>query len=118
MCRILLSPQYSAELLVSTVLRANSFATTTIRLQAERGQTVVTTGPYAVVRHPLYASTLLFLIGAPLLLGSFWGLAGLVLFLPLLAIRALGEETLLLQGLPGYADYARRVKFRLAPGLW
>lgn len=100
------------------VLRANSFAATTVRLQAEREQSVVSTGPYAVVRHPMYAFTLLFMVGAPLLLGSLWGLAGLVLFIPLLAARTLGEEALLRRGLPGYADYARRVKFRLAPGIW
>jgi protein-S-isoprenylcysteine O-methyltransferase Ste14 len=100
------------------VLRANSFAATTIRLQTERGQTVVATGPYAVVRHPLYASTLLFMVGAPLLLGSLWGLAGLAVFLPLLGARALGEEKLLLPNLAGYADYARKVRFRLLPGIW
>jgi protein-S-isoprenylcysteine O-methyltransferase Ste14 len=100
------------------VLRANSFAVTTIRLQAERGQIVVATGPYAIVRHPLYASTLLFMLGAPLLLGSLWGLAGLAVFIPLLGARAIGEEALLLHGLPGYADYARKVRFRLLPGIW
>ena len=100
------------------VLRANSFATTTIQLQRERGQTVVTTGPYAVVRHPMYAYDILLLLGAPLLLGSLWGLAALVVFVPLLAARALGEEALLLARLPGYADYARKVRFRLAPGIW
>lgn len=100
------------------VLRANSFAATRVRLQPERGQTVVTTGPYAIVRHPMYASTLLFMIGAPLLLGSLWGLAGLIVFVPLLAARTLGEEAVLRRGLAGYADYARRVRFRLAPGIW
>jgi protein-S-isoprenylcysteine O-methyltransferase Ste14 len=100
------------------VLRANSFAATTIQLQRERGQTVVSTGPYAVVRHPMYAYDILLLLGAPLLLGSLWGLAALVVFVPLLAVRALGEEALLLARLPGYADYARKVRFRLAPGIW
>jgi protein-S-isoprenylcysteine O-methyltransferase Ste14 len=100
------------------VLRANSFAATTIRLQAERRQSVISTGPYAVVRHPMYAFTLLFMVGAPLLLGSLWGLAGLLVFIPLLAARTLGEEAMLRRGLPGYADYARRVRFRLAPGIW
>jgi protein-S-isoprenylcysteine O-methyltransferase Ste14 len=102
----------------SIVLRANTFAATTIELQAARGQTVITTGPYAVVRHPLYGFTLLFMLGAPLLLGSLWGLAGLVIFIPLLAARALGEEALLRAGLPGYADYAEKVRFRFAPGIW
>jgi protein-S-isoprenylcysteine O-methyltransferase Ste14 len=100
------------------VLRANSFAATTIQLQRDRGQTVVSTGPYAVVRHPMYAYAILMLLGAPLMLGSLWGLAALVVFVPLLAARAIGEEALLLKGLPGYADYARKVRFRLAPGIW
>jgi protein-S-isoprenylcysteine O-methyltransferase Ste14 len=100
------------------VLRVNSFAATTIRLQPDRGQTVISTGPYAVVRHPMYAFTILFFVGAPLLLGSLWGLLGLVVFMPLMAARALGEEAMLLEGLAGYADYRRRVRFRLVPGLW
>ncbi len=97
---------------------ANSFAATTIRLQTERGQTVIATGPYAVVRHPLYASTLLFMVGAPLLLGSLWGLLGLAVFIPLLGARALSEEALLTPNLAGYADYVRKVRFRLVPGVW
>lgn len=100
------------------VLRANSFAATTVRVQAERGHVVVTTGPYAIVRHPMYASSLLFMLGAPLLLGSLWGLGGLAVFIPLLAARALGEEELLRRELAGYADYARQVRFRLVPGVW
>jgi protein-S-isoprenylcysteine O-methyltransferase Ste14 len=100
------------------VLQTNSFAATTIRLQADRGQTVITKGPYAVVRHPMYACTILFMVGSPLLLGSLWGLAGLVLFLPLMAARAMGEEAMLLEGLAGYADYRRKVRFRLIPGIW
>lgn len=100
------------------VLRANRFAATTIQLQLDAGQSVIDTGPYAVVRHPMYAYDILLMVGAPLLLGSLWGLAGLVVFIPLLAARALGEEAMLLAGLPGYADYVRRVRFRLAPGIW
>lgn len=100
------------------VLRANSFAATTIELQAERGQTVISSGPYALVRHPMYAFCLLLMVGAPLLLGSLWGLAWIVLFVPLLSARALGEEAMLTVGLSGYADYARRVRFRLVPGIW
>ncbi len=100
------------------VLRANSFASVTVRVQAERGQTVATTGPYAVVRHPMYAYALLFLIGAPLLLGSLWGVAWLAIFLPLLAARTLGEEAVLMHGLPGYREYATKVRYRLVPGIW
>jgi len=100
------------------VLRANRFAATQVRLQPERAQTVISTGPYAMVRHPMYADALLMMIGTPLLLGSLWGLAWLLLFLPLLAARILGEEAMLMQGLPGYRDYAAKVRFRLLPGVW
>jgi protein-S-isoprenylcysteine O-methyltransferase Ste14 len=100
------------------VLRANSFAAVTLELQPERGQTVISSGPYAVVRHPMYSYVLLLAVGAPLLLGSLWGLLGLLLFLPLLAARVRGEEAMLKEGLPGYRDYAARVRFRLVPGLW
>jgi protein-S-isoprenylcysteine O-methyltransferase Ste14 len=100
------------------VLRVNSFAVTTIELQGARGQAVVDSGPYALVRHPMYAFALLLMIGAPLLLGSVWGLAWILAFIPLLAARALGEEAMLRQGLEGYDDYARKVRFRLLPGVW
>jgi protein-S-isoprenylcysteine O-methyltransferase Ste14 len=100
------------------VLKANTFATVTLRVQEERGQTVISTGPYAVVRHPMYAYAVLLFVGTPLLLGSLWGLLGVVLFLPLLAARVLGEETLLLDGLPGYREYAAKVRFRLLPSVW
>ena len=91
------------------VLKANSFASVTLRVQEERGQTVIL--PYAVVRHPMYAYALLLFIGTPLLLGSLWGL---VLFLPLLAARVLGEEGMLMDGLPGYREYAAKVRFPIA----
>ncbi len=102
----------------ATVLRANSFASVKVRVQQERGQTVISTGPYAVVRHPMYAYVLPLLIGTPLLLGSLWGLLGVVLAMPLLAARALGEEAVLMDGLPGYREYTAKVRFRLLPGIW
>jgi len=100
------------------VLRANSYAATTVRVQAERGQTVISTGPYAHVRHPMYSWSLALMIGMPLMLGSLWGLLGLTVAVPLLAARALGEEEVLFGGLPGYPDYAAKVRWRLVPGLW
>jgi protein-S-isoprenylcysteine O-methyltransferase Ste14 len=102
----------------SRVLKANSFAATTIRVQHEREQKVISTGPYAIVRHPMYADAIFLFMGAPLLLGSLWGLAVLLLIAPILAARALGEEALLFEGLPGYRDYAAKVRFRLIPGVW
>jgi protein-S-isoprenylcysteine O-methyltransferase Ste14 len=89
-----------------------------LRVQEERGQIVISTGPYAIVRHPMYAYAMLLFLGAPLLLGSLWGLLGVVLFIPLLAARVLGEETMLLDGLPGYREYAAKVRFHLLPGMW
>jgi protein-S-isoprenylcysteine O-methyltransferase Ste14 len=100
------------------VFRVNPFAIPAIRLQPERGQNVITIGPYAVVRHPAYAYALFFLAGTPLLLGSFFGLAFVPLFIALLAARITGEETLLRQGLPGYDTYRTQVRSRLIPGLW
>jgi protein-S-isoprenylcysteine O-methyltransferase Ste14 len=100
------------------VLKANSFASVAVRLQPERGQRVISTGPYAVVRHPMYAFALLLMLGMPLLLGSLWGLFGVVLLAPLLAARVAGEEAMLNAGLPGYREYAARVRYRLLPGLW
>ena len=100
------------------VLKANSFAAVTVRLQQERGQTVISTGPYAVVRHPMYAYAVLLTVGAPLLLGSLWGLLGVVLFIPLLALRVRGEEAMLMEGLPGYREYTAKVRYRLLPGVW
>jgi protein-S-isoprenylcysteine O-methyltransferase Ste14 len=100
------------------VLRANSYAATTVRVQAERGQTVISTGPYAHVRHPMYSWSLALMVGMPLLLESLSGLLGLLIAMPLLAARALGEEAVLFDGLPGYADYAAKVRYRLVPGVW
>ena len=112
-----------AIMLISTgfvmwVMRANSFASPVVKLQTERGHRVVSTGPYAFVRHPMYSASVLFFVGAPLLLGSWWGFAMSPLFAVLFAIRARLEERALLAGLPGYADYTRRVRYRLLPGLW
>jgi protein-S-isoprenylcysteine O-methyltransferase Ste14 len=100
------------------VMRENSFAAPVVKLQTERGHRVVSTGPYAWVRHPMYSGTVLFFVGAPLLLGSWWGVAMSPLFILLFAIRTRIEERALSAGLPGYADYAARVRYRLVPGLW
>lgn len=100
------------------VFRENSFAAPVVKLQAERAQRVISTGPYAHVRHPMYSGMILFFAGVPLLLGSWWGLAMTPLLLALLAVRILIEERTLREGLPGYADYAARVRYRLLPGLW
>jgi len=100
------------------VFRENSFAAPVVRLQTERGQHVIDSGPYSLVRHPMYASALLYLAGIPLLLGSWFGLFAVPLFIAGLAPRAVAEERLLRRELPGYADYMTRVRFRLIPGIW
>jgi len=100
------------------VFRANSFAAPVVKVQAERHHRVVSSGPYAFVRHPMYSGIMLFFVGVPLLLGSWWGVAIAPVFAILFAIRALIEERALVEGLPDYADYAARVRYRLVPGLW
>jgi protein-S-isoprenylcysteine O-methyltransferase Ste14 len=102
--------------LVARVYRENTFSAATI--QVVENQRVVSTGPYAVVRHPMYASAGLYLLGMPLALGSYWGLLPLGPVLPLLVWRLLDEERLLARDLPGYTDYQRRVRYRLVPGVW
>jgi len=102
-----------------TVLRANRFAAANVRVQPERGQTVISTGPYAVVRHPMYAYAVLFVVGTAVFLGSLWGLLlGLIVLVPLFGLRAVGEEAVLLDGLAGYRDYTAKVRYRLIPGVW
>lgn len=100
------------------VFRENSFAAPVVKLQAERAQHVISTGPYAHVRHPMYSGMILFFTGVPLLLGSWWGLALVPLFLILIAVRIAIEERTLREGLPGYAEYAARVRYRLIPSVW
>jgi len=101
---------------IGRVYRENTYTSATIEVAA--GQRVIDTGPYAVVRHPMYASALLYLIGTPLALGSCWGFVGLALMLPFLVWRLLDEERLLARELPGYRAYQARVRYRLIPGLW
>lgn len=100
------------------VFRENSFAAPVVKVQAERHHRVISSGPYAFVRHPMYSGIMLFFVGVPLLLGSWWGVAITPVFAVLFAIRARIEERALVEGLPDYADYAARVRYRLVPGLW
>jgi len=98
--------------------RENSFAAPVIKIQKERGQKVISTGPYSIVRHPMYAGALIYMLGMPLLLGSWLGLAVLPLIVGLLMIRTFIEERALRKDLPGYDDYAARVRYRLLPYVW
>jgi len=98
------------------VYRANTYTSATI--EVAEGQRVISTGPYAIVRHPMYASGLLYLVGMPLSLGSYWGLAPFVGILPFLIWRLLDEERFLARNLPGYTEYRTKVRYRLIPGIW
>lgn len=98
------------------VMRENSFASATVEVR--EGQRVVSSGPYALVRHPMYAGALAMFAGMPLALGSWWGLAGMAPVVAGLAARLLDEEKHLSRDLPGYDDYRRKVRYRLIPGLW
>jgi protein-S-isoprenylcysteine O-methyltransferase Ste14 len=98
--------------------RVNSFAAPVLKVQKERGQSIVTAGPYGVVRHPIYAGASLYLIGMPLLLGSWYGLAIAPLLIAGLSTRIGLEERMLRSEFPDYADYTARVRYRLIPYLW
>lgn len=100
------------------VFRENSYAAPVVRVQSERKQHVIDSGPYAVVRHPMYASALLYLIGMPLLLGSWYGLPFVPVMIAGMARRAVAEERVLERELSGYADYKARVCWRLIPYVW
>ena len=96
--------------------RENSFTSATIEIAQD--QTVISTGPYAIVRHPMYTGGLLVFLGTPLALGSYWGLLAFGAALPALIWRLLDEEKFLKESLPGYADYCREVCWRLIPGIF
>ena len=100
------------------VFRENPFLTAVVRIQTERGHRVVSTGPYATVRHPLYASMLIYLPATALMLGSWAGLAASVVFLGGLVFRTAMEDRELQRGLTGYTEYAARVRYRLIPFIW
>jgi len=100
------------------VFRENSFAAPVVKIQEERGQSVITTGPYHLVRHPMYAGAIPYFIGLPLLFGSWLGFALAPLFIALLVARIPIEERALRDGLVGYDAYVAQVRWRLVPGLW
>jgi len=103
-------------LFILRVYRENTFTSATIEIA--QNQTVVSTGPYAIVRHPMYASALLYVIGTPLALGSYWGLLAVAAMVPFLIWRLFDEERMLVASLPGYAEYQRKVGHRLIPFIW
>lgn len=98
------------------VFRENSFSSATIELAAD--QRVISTGPYALVRHPMYAAALVMLLGMPIALGSWWGVLTMAAVVPAVVWRPLDEERFLARNLPGYAEYQRKVRYRLLPLAW
>jgi protein-S-isoprenylcysteine O-methyltransferase Ste14 len=99
-----------------SVFRENSFTSATIELAPD--QKVISTGPYALVRHPMYATALVILLGISIALGSWWGVLVFVAILPALLWRLFDEEKFLAKNLPGYLEYQTRVRYRLIPRLW
>jgi protein-S-isoprenylcysteine O-methyltransferase Ste14 len=102
--------------IVFLVFKENTFASSIIEVEAE--QKVVSTGPYAFVRHPMYIGALIMLLGVPLALGSWWGLATIIPITLVLVWRLLEEENVLARRLPGYSDYRSKVRYRLVPLIW
>lgn len=98
------------------VYRENTYTSATI--EVAENQTVVSTGPYGLVRHPMYASAFLYLGGTPLALGSYCGLLALVFMIPFLIWRLFDEERFLTKHLPGYTEYQKKVRYRLVPHVW
>jgi len=98
--------------------RENAYLSPAVRIQAERGQTVISSGPYHYVRHPMYATAIILLIGTTLLLGSWYGFIVALILVLAIAIRAVQEERTLGAELPGYDAYMAQVKYRLIPYVW
>ena len=100
------------------VYSVNKFAEPGVRIQAERGQKVIDTGPYAIIRHPLYLASFFLVGGIPLVLGSYWAMIPVVIGDLVLIVRTALEDQMLQNELQGYREYACRVRYRLIPGVW
>lgn len=100
------------------VMKENAFASKVVRIDKEAGHKVITTGPYAVVRHPMYSGFLLWFFSMSIALGSLYGLIPVVFITILLIVRTLYEEKLLHEELEGYTEYTKKVKKRLIPWIW
>jgi protein-S-isoprenylcysteine O-methyltransferase Ste14 len=100
------------------VYAVNKFAEPSVRIQSERGQKVVDTGPYAIVRHPLYVAGFFLVVGMPLAMGSYWALIPVAVGAMVILVRTVLEDRMLQNELDGYRDYASRVRYKLIPGVW
>ncbi len=106
----------SAYGLYAEVMRENAYLSRTVKV--EQGQTVVDTGLYGIVRHPMYAVTILLFLMIPLVLGSWYALIAFAFYPAIIIVRLKDEESLLTQELPGYPDYKKKVKYRIIPYIW
>ena len=97
-------------------MKANPFAASVIQVEAR--QTIADTGPYRLIRHPMYAGTIVLWFALPLALGSLVALPAFVLLIPLFILRLLNEEKILRRDLPGYAEFCQRTRYRLIPFVW
>ena len=100
------------------VMLVNAYAATTVRVETERGQHVISTGPYRFVRHPMYSGLVLGYVLLPFVFGSWWAAVPTALLIGLFVWRTAREDATLRAELPGYSDYAQRTRYRLLPGLW
>jgi protein-S-isoprenylcysteine O-methyltransferase Ste14 len=100
------------------VYAVNKFAEPSVRIQSDRGQKVIDTGPYAIIRHPLYAGCVVLIAGTALALGSYWALVPGVLGVLVMVVRIVLEDRTLQNELDGYKAYASRVRYRMVPGIW
>jgi protein-S-isoprenylcysteine O-methyltransferase Ste14 len=97
-------------------IKENTFASATIEVAAD--QKVIATGPYAIVRHPMYSGSFMYLLGIPIALGSWWGLFVILLMMPTSIWRLFDEEKFLKKNLSGYTQYSQKVRYRLIPFVW
>ena len=104
--------------LMTWAMAVNDYFSLVVRIQRDRGHTVMTGGPYRYVRHPGYVGGILFQLGAPLLLGSLWALVPVGLTICFLVVRTALEDRTLLNELDGYREYAGQTRYRLLPGVW
>jgi protein-S-isoprenylcysteine O-methyltransferase Ste14 len=107
-----------SSVMLNWAMIVNPYFEPTVRIQEEREHHVISTGPYAIVRHPGYLSGILWLTATPLILGSLYALGAVVLFVILITFRTYLEDSTLQKELPGYAEYVQKVRYRLFPLIW